>query len=93
MTKIDPTCQNLILPDNNSYWDMSIKRLNSPEASKQALESFSFVPKGNDKPNNSPLLKIMMQNDVYGKMDCDAFRQDSFIDYIPITPPPQNQCI
>lgn len=73
---------------------MSTKRLNSPEANKLALESFSFVPKVKDKPtNNSPAMQIMMQTDVYGKMDCDAFVQDTFTDYIPIIPPPQNQCI
>ncbi|VVC37188.1 Hypothetical protein CINCED_3A019269 [Cinara cedri] len=37
--------QNYILPDKNSYWDMSIKRLNTPEANKSELESFSFSTK------------------------------------------------
>lgn len=92
-SKTDSEFQNHIMPDNNSYWNMSIRHL-QVEVSKSEMESFSFVPnkEKNHNTNNVQSLKIMMQNDVYGRMDCDAYTEDMFTDYIPIIPPSINQC-
>lgn len=73
---------------------MSIKELKKPKNTKSEIDSFSFVSK-NDNSNSIsvPTLKILMQNDVYGNMDCEAFEQENFTDYVPIMPPPRKYCL
>lgn len=79
--------------DQNSYWDMSIRYLKKAENKQSELESFSFVGKKNDKnTENDSQLKILMQTEIYGKIDNDAFAQDQFTDFIPIMPPPMKYC-
>ncbi|XP_022175331.1 uncharacterized protein LOC111037230 [Myzus persicae] len=86
---------NSIQIDPNSYWDMSIRSLKTPENKKSELESFSFVSTKNNNNNtkNEPQLKILMQTEVYGKIDNDAFAQDHFTEFIPIMPPPRKYCV
>jgi len=73
---------------------MSIRSLKTPENKKSELESFSFVStKNNKNTRNEPQLKILMQTEVYGKIDNEAFAQDNFTDFIPIMPPPQKYCV
>lgn len=80
--------------DPISYWDMTIRSLAEPKKKKSELESFSFVSaKNNKNSNNEPQLKILMQTEVYGKIDNKAFAQDHFTDFIPIMPPPKNYCV
>jgi len=79
--------------DQNSYWDMTIRSLRQPESKKSELELFSFVSKKKDKNTENDLqLKILMQTEIYGKIDNDAFAQDQFTDFIPIMPPPKKYC-
>ncbi|XP_026821482.1 uncharacterized protein LOC113559901 [Rhopalosiphum maidis] len=86
--------ENSIQVDQNSYWDMSIRSLKMPEDKKTELESFSFVTKKTQKNSeNEPQLKILMQTEVYGKIDNEAFAQDQFTDFIPIMPPPKKYCL
>lgn len=85
--------KNSIEMDQNSYWDMTIRSLKQPESKKSDLESFSFVAKKKDKNTENDLqLKILMQTEIYGKIDNDAFAQDQFTDFIPIMPPPKKYC-
>jgi len=80
--------------DQNSYWDMSIRSLKTPENKKSELESFSFVSSKNNKDTkNEPQVKILMQTEVYGKIDNEAFAQDHFTEFIPIMPPPRKYCV
>lgn len=79
--------------DPDSYWDMSIRYLSS-KSNEEQFKSFTSVIQ-NEKPNAKcapPTLKIIMQTEVYGKMECDAFEEDNFTNYIPIMPPPQKYC-
>jgi len=86
--------ENSIQVDQNSYWDMSIRSLKMPEDKKTELETFSFVTKKTqNKSENEPQLKILMQTEVYGKIDNEAFAQDQFTDFIPIMPPPKKYCL
>lgn len=86
--------ENVIQMDHDSYWDMSIRSLKIPEDKKSEFESFSFVNKKNVKNiKNEPQLKILMQTEVYGKLDNEAFAQDQFTDFIPIMPPPRKYCL
>lgn len=71
---------------------MSIRELKKPKNTKSEIDSFSFVS-NNDKSKNAQTLKILMQNEVYGNMDCEAFAQEKFTDYIPIMPPPRKYCL
>lgn len=84
---------NSIQTDNNTYWDMSIKELKKPKNNKSEIDLFSFVSKNDNTDSKSaPTLKILMQNEVYGNMDCEAFAQENFTDYVPIMPPPRKYC-
>ncbi|XP_025207833.1 putative uncharacterized protein DDB_G0282133 [Melanaphis sacchari] len=86
--------ENSIQIDQNSYWDMSIRSLKTPVNKKSELESFSFVTKKKDKnTENEPKLKILMQTEVYGKIDNEAFAQNCFTNFIPIMPPPKKYCL
>lgn len=86
--------ENFIQMDPNSYWDMSIRSLKTPENRKSELESFSFVStKNNQNTKNESQLKILMQTEVYGKIDNEIFAQDHFTDFIPIMPPPRKYCL
>lgn len=86
--------ENFIQMDPNSYWDMSIRSLKTPENRKSELESFSFVStKHNQNTKNESQLKILMQTEVYGKIDNEIFAQDCFTDFIPIMPPPRKYCV
>jgi len=89
-----PDFENIIQMDPNSYWDMTIRSLTTPDYKKSELESFSFVSTKNNKNTNSePQLKILMQTEVYGKIDNEAFAQDHFTEFIPIMPPPRKYCV
>lgn len=78
---------------------MSIKSMITAQAdaNRAAFESFSFVADNNNskmKSNGtSSSLKILMQTEVYGKMECDSFDQEMFTDFIPIMPPPKKNCL
>jgi len=79
--------------DQNSYWDMTIRFLKNPQIKKLEMESFSFVTKKKDKNTENDLqLKILMQTEIYGKIDNDVFAQDQFTDFIPIMPPSRKYC-
>lgn len=80
--------------DQQSYWDMSIKRLNQDQ-----MNSFSFSM-GDKQPNkenpsvNEPPLKIFMQTEVYGRGEnTNMYAQKDFTDFIPLMPPPQHYCL
>lgn len=85
--------------DVNSYWDMSLKKILNAQAAinKAEMDSFSFstVKTKTEKKSSAvlPSLKILMQTDVYGKMDCEIFNQESFTDFVPIMPPPRKYCL
>lgn len=71
---------------------MSIRELKKSQ--KSEIDSFSFVTKtDNSKSKSTPTLNILMQNEIYGKMDCEAFAQENFTDFIPIMPPPRKYCV
>lgn len=73
---------------------MSIRELKQPKSTKSEIDSFSFVSNNGDtNSKNAPTLKILMQNEIYGNMDCEAFAQENFTDYIPIMPPPRKYCV
>ncbi|XP_060859632.1 probable ATP-dependent RNA helicase ddx42 [Metopolophium dirhodum] len=93
-SKVSSQFENFIQMDQNSYWDMSIRSLKTPGNKKSELESFSFVStKNNKNTKNESQLKILMQTEVYGKIDNEAFAQDNFTDFIPIMPPPRKYCV
>lgn len=80
--------------DHDSYWDMSIRSLKMPDKKKTELESFSFVTsKTNMDTKSDGQLKILMQTEIYGKIDNEAFAQDQFTDFIPIMPPSRKYCV
>lgn len=66
--------------------------MKKPKNTQSEIDSFSFVSK-NDNSKSVPTLKILLQNEVYGSMDCEAFEQENFTDYIPIMPPPRKYCL
>lgn len=93
--KTNPAFNDPIQMDPSSYWDMSTRFLSTPMSYNEQLNSFSFVVK-NEKPSakcTPPTLKIIMQTEVYGKMECDAFDEENFTNYIPIMPPPEKYCL
>lgn len=75
---------------------MSIRELNKPKNTKSAIDSFSFVSnngRNKDSKSEDTSLKIFMQNEIHGNMDCEAFEQEHFTDFIPIMPPPKKYCV
>jgi len=91
LAKACSTYKNFTPVDQNSYWDMSANRLKTPSDSEKLLQTFSFsvIDKVTDAKDAGP--KILMQTEIYGKMD-NGFDQENFTDYVPIMPPPKKYC-
>lgn len=69
----------------------------SEDDKKIQLDSFSFsIDNKVGEPETdckSSSLKIFLQTDVYGTVDCDEFAQENFTDFVPILPPPKKFCM
>lgn len=85
------TFHNSTPVDQNSYWDMSAKHLKTPSDSKKLLETFSFSIPDKSTVAEDAGPKILMQTEIYGKMN-NGFDQENFTDYVPIMPPPKKYC-
>jgi len=62
------------------------------EANKDLTQSFSFVINKEEDKDAIPLVKIFMQNENYGKANCQAYEDEEFTNYIPIIPPSKKYC-
>ncbi|XP_050426102.1 GATA zinc finger domain-containing protein 15-like [Adelges cooleyi] len=97
--KNNPSYQDIIQMDPNSYWNMTIQFLSSHDAnsilSNINTQSFNNAAPANEQKKKAvkPQTQILMQTEVYGKMDCNEFTQNEFVDFIPIMPPPQKYCL
>lgn len=73
-----------------------MKYLSSPEANhlfqKENYFSNNVPNEPKKKMDNKPQIQILMQTETYGKMDCNEFDQEEFMDFIPIMPPPKKYC-
>lgn len=88
----NPSFQNSIQADPNSYWDMSQRYLKNSLTVKSEIDTFSFAI-DQEKTKHEPSLKILMQVETYGQADNEAYAQENFTDFIPIMPPPRKYCL
>lgn len=89
-SKTNPNFKDSIQADLNSYWNMSVQLLQTNNAPQVELPS---IVEKNENGNSMDGPKILMQTEVYGKMDNEAFDSDNFTNYIPIMPPPKKYCV